>query len=197
MKMFFATLVFSLSALAAETTPATTETAAPSSPKQVCEALAKAATENNYKAFTELSVTPPCMRDSASCTEKKCPMHGDKECTNKTCSMHGEKGCTDKSCPMHKKGKKMAKAEKGHHHHHHHHMMGMGSEEEFKKMHEKELARLKDINCKEEKIAGNHAWVEAASQNETRLVPFKLQDGQWKVDMHTYHAFYHETEMKK
>lgn len=197
MKILLTTLLFSLSAMAAETAPSKTEATAPTTPKQVCEALAKAAADNNYKAFTELSVTPPCMRDGATCTEKNCTMHSDKECTEKNCSMHAKKECTDKNCPMHKKGKKMAKGEKGHHHHHHHHMMGMGSEEDFKKMHEQELARLKDLTCKDEKIAGNHAWVEAASQKETRLVPFKLQDGQWKFDMHTYHAFYHETEMKK
>ncbi len=179
MKLLFVSLFLSATAMAADTAPATTEMSA-TNPKQVCEALAKAAAESNFKAFSEWTAMPGMMMGADG---KSCPM------------MSEGKECTDNNCPMHKgpKGKGMAKG-KGQMMHD---MGGMGPmhgmnmEEGFKKMHEKEMERLKDLNCKEEKIAGDHAWVEAISQNETRLVPFKMVEGKWKFDMRTYHSFYH------
>lgn len=179
MKLLLVTLLFSVAAIAAETkTETTATTTEPTTPKQVCEALAKAAAADDYKSFSEWTATTPCMMGDCG---KSCPMMG-----------HDAKDCTKKNCPMHKKGKGQAKAATCPHH-----MHGMaGGEEGFHKMHEKELARLKDLTCKEEKVAGDHAWVEAVSQQETRLVPFKLQDGKWKFDMHAYHAFYHQIQEK-
>ena len=176
MKLLITTLLFSLSAIAAETAPSTP---APATPKEACEAIAKAAVENNYKAFGDLTTMHDC---GENWDAKSCPMAGKHH-----------KECTDKNCPMHGKAKKKAN-KKDVAYHHHHHMHGMPSEEGFHKMHEKELSRLKDITCKDEKIAGDRAWVEAVSQNEARLIPFKKKDGQWKFDMHTYHSFYHERE---
>lgn len=75
-------------------------------------------------------------------------------------------------------------------------MHNLMSEEGFRKMREKEMERIKDINCREERIAEDHAFVEASSQNKTRLVPFKKVDGQWKFDLHAYHAFYPPSEHK-
>jgi hypothetical protein len=181
MKLVLVSLLLSATAMAAETTaPAITEVTA-TTPKQVCEALAKAASENNFKAFSDWTAMPGMMMGANG---KSCPMMGE------------EKECTDKNCPMHKEGKGKAKGmAKGKAPMHPMggmgQMHGMNMEEGFKKMHEKEMERLKDLNCKEEKIAGDHAWVEAISQNETRLVPFKMVDGKWKFDMKTYHSFYH------
>ncbi|MEY4615412.1 MAG: hypothetical protein RJB66_372 [Pseudomonadota bacterium] len=176
MKLIIASLFIALSANAAESTI----TSAPSTPKQACELLAKAATEDNFKAFTDLTAmhTCPMHHSKKDCTDANCPMHHDK------------KDCTDKNCPMHKKGKDYKHAGTCPHHGH-----GKGSEEGFHKMHEKEIERLKDLTCKEEKIVGDHAWVEAVSKNESRLVPFKMQDGSWKFDMHTYHSFYPHAKM--
>lgn len=64
-------------------------------------------------------------------------------------------------------------------------------EEGFHKMHEKHLDLLKSINCKDEKMVGDHSWVEAASKEESRLIPLKMVDGRWKFDMKTYFSFYH------
>lgn len=188
MKLLLLSLLLSATAMAAETTtPATAEVTA-TSPKAVCEALAKAASENNFKAFAEWTVMPGMMMGAEG----------------HSCSMMGEaKECTEKNCPMHK-GHKMAKG-KGPKHGmkgmpEGHDMHGMNMEDGFKKMHEKEMERLKGLNCKEEKISGDHAWVEATSQNETRLVPFKMMEGKWKFDMKTYHSFYHppmQPEAKK
>lgn len=174
MKLIIASLFLALSANAAESTT----TSAPSTPKQACELLAKAAAEDNFKAFSELTAMPSCMMGGEG---KTCPMH------------HGDKECTDKNCPMHKKEKGAKQAASCPHH-----GKGMGSEEGFHKMHAKELERLKDLTCKDEKIVGDHAWVEAASKTESRLVPFKMEDGSWKFDMHTYHAFYpHKMPMEE
>lgn len=161
MKLFLVTFLMTATALAADTAK-TTETST-TTPKQACEALAKAAAEDNFKAFSEWTAMPAMMdHEGMACDHKK---------------------CKDKNCPMHKKGKE-------------HHHAGMPSEEGFHKMHQKEMARLKDLSCKDEKIAGDHAWVEAISQNESRLVPFRMEDGKWKFDIHAYHAFYHSKMMK-
>lgn len=165
--------------MAADTkAPATGDTKA-NTPTQVCEALAKAAMDNNFKAFTDLAAMPMMGHDG------------------KGCHMDG-KECTDKNCPNHKKGKGKGKGTEDMQGSCEMHgmmgMHGMNMEEGFKNMHEKEMARLKNINCKGEKIAGDHAWVEATSENESRLVPFKMVDGKWKFDMRTYHSFYHPSQ---
>lgn len=145
-------LLISQNMWAAETTPQNW------SPKQVCENLAKAATENNYKAFTEWT------------TMGAGPMMG----------MHHGKGMMG--------GKGMKKGDWG---------MGAPTPEAFEKMHKEQMAKLKALGCKDEKIAGDHAWVEATSNNEVRLVPFIKQDGQWKFDMHTYRSFYRPADAAK
>ena len=172
MKFFFACLFFSLSTMAAETAPVIAKELAPTTPKQACEALAKAAAEDNFTAFAEGTAMPPMIHEGMAGHDKSCPMMD-----------HKDKKCTKKNCPMHKEEGKHAMPGM-------HGMHGMPTAEDFHKMHEKEMERLKTLTCKDEKIAGDHAWVEAISQNETRLVPFKLVDGKWKFDMHTYHSFY-------
>jgi hypothetical protein len=187
MKTLLLTLLLTASAMAAETPAAVTttgkpETVAPvaTTPKQACEALAKAAAEDNYKAFQDMTAMPSMMGHS-------CDMKGD---TGNACA---HKECTDKNCPMGKHGKGMAKGKgkgKGMGMDHSAMQGMMHSEEGFHKMHAKEMERLKDLACMDEKISADHAWVEVKSQNETRLVPFKKVEGQWKFDIHTYHAFY-------
>lgn len=200
MKYILFTLIFSTFALAAETTPPAPEAPANLSPKQVCEALAKAATDNNFEAFSNLTAMPMMAaggmhgHEGMPCDGKSCPMHkGEKGMAkgdhNAPCPMHakgGEHKCNGKNCPMHKGGKGMAKGD----HNAPCPMMEGKPGEGFAKMHEQEMKRLKALVCKDEKIAEDHAWVEATSQNETRLVPFKKMDGQWKFDMRTYHSFY-------
>ncbi len=179
LKTILATLLFCMTALGAETTPTVTAT----SPKEACEALAKAATADDFKAFSELTAAAGMMG-----------MHG-MTCDNKDCPMKGKHDCTGKNCPMHQAGKGKAKGKDCGTTH------GMNMEERFHKMHAKELERLKDLTCKEEKVVGEHAWVEAMSQKETRLVPFKMVEGKWKFDIRTYHSFYRgpmtETETKQ
>ena len=175
MKLLLTILMFSISAMAEETTPAATPEVTFTTPKQVCEALAKAAAADDFKVFAEWTAMPQMMHpEGKNGSGKSCPMmaHKGKECKDKK--------CTDKDCPMHK-------GEKGYKHAG---MHGMPSEADFHQMHSKEMARLKDLSCKEEKVSGDHAWVEATSQKETRLVPFKMVEGKWKFDMHAYHAFY-------
>ncbi len=175
MKKIILTFIFTIgfnSSLNAEETA--TAAVTPTTPKQVCDALAKAAAADNFQAFQEWTAMPGMMCD-------------------------GEKECKSKDCPMHKKGKgkgkgmAMGECKGGDKHS----MHGMNFEKKFHEMHAKEMEKLKGLNCKDEKIAGDHAWVEVSSQdNEIRLVPFRLVDGKWKFDMHAYRAFYHQGMMK-
>lgn len=172
--LFLATAACASGTKTATTAVDTKSTTATTTPKQACEGLAKAAMDGNYAAFKDLTVMPMMWCKDG----EKCPMMGSGT-------------CSDKTCPMHKHGKKRGKDGGRHGHHAYGHPEGLGSEEGFKKMHENEIARLKDLACKDEKVAGDRAWVEATTQNETRLVPFRLMEGQWKFDIKTYHSFYH------
>lgn len=155
-RLIIVSLFISVTSLAADT-PAANEMST-GTPKQVCEALAKAATENNFKAFMELSAMP----------------------------MGYGRDCLDKTRTGKNKGKQAPQDHCG--------MHGKNMEGGFQKMHEKQMDRLKSLSCKDEKIVGDHAWVEATSKEEARLVPFKMMDGKWKFDMRTYHSFYHPTK---
>ena len=97
-------------------------------PKEVCDSLAKAATDNNFKAFTTLTFT---------------------------------------------EGGKPA-----------------GKEKNFDKMHKDKMTSLKDLTCGTVTMAGNHAFVEATSQQEKRLIPFIEHGGTWLFDVATYKTFY-------
>lgn len=52
------------------------------------------------------------------------------------------------------------------------------------------LDKIKSITCGEAHAAGDHAFVEAESGAEKRLIPFVNRDGKWKFDMKTYMSFY-------
>jgi hypothetical protein len=64
---------------------------------------------------------------------------------------------------------------------------------QFHQMHKDQLARLKDLSCGSETIAMDHAFVEAESKGEKRLIPFKMMSGKWMFDAHTYMSFYRES----
>lgn len=60
----------------------------------------------------------------------------------------------------------------------------------FNKMHDTQMASLKDLSCLREMIADDHAVVETESQGSKRLIPFVKQDQTWKFDPGAYMAFY-------
>lgn len=67
----------------------------------------------------------------------------------------------------------------------------------FEKMQKTYMAKLKEMTCGTEQVAGDHAVVTATAGEEKRLIPFVQAEGQWKFDMHTYRSFYHMDEHGK
>lgn len=67
-----------------------------------------------------------------------------------------------------------------------------GNKAGFDKMHQKYFDRLKDLSCTSENVSGNHAFVQASSQGQERLIPFKRTPDGWKFDAKTYMSFYDE-----
>jgi hypothetical protein len=65
-------------------------------------------------------------------------------------------------------------------------------EAEFHKMHDQDMAALKDMSCGSETLAGDHAMVQAESKGQKRLIPFAQRDGRWMFDARTYMSFYRE-----
>lgn len=49
---------------------------------------------------------------------------------------------------------------------------------------------ISSANCGDETIAGDHAFVVSRSGDDERLLPFIKQGNAWKLDMHSYRAFY-------
>jgi hypothetical protein len=69
-------------------------------------------------------------------------------------------------------------------------MSGQSMESKFHQLHKQDMSQLKSLSCGSEKIASNHAFVEAKGQDQQRLIPFVQENGIWKFDAPTYMSFY-------
>ena len=63
----------------------------------------------------------------------------------------------------------------------------------FERMHKGQEAKLKNLKCGEELIAGDKAVVKATTRKGSRLIPFVLQAKDWKFDSQSYRTTYRRT----
>jgi hypothetical protein len=60
-------------------------------------------------------------------------------------------------------------------------------------MRPQQLERLKDLRCKDEQVAEDHATVLAETEGEKRLIPFVREENGWRFDIRSYASLYRDS----